>query len=137
MLFKMTSKRSEAELTVSFVRSNYKIQQQTCPKYLRMSSEQFHFLKPGCFWSQAVFVRASCQLEPLLDSGEGNGNPMQYSCLENPMDRGGWWAAIHGVSQSQTPLNRLSSSSSRSTRIRSLLSPECGQGGALPAQAVF
>lgn len=47
MLFKMTSKRSEAELTVSFVRSNYKIQQQTCPKYLRMSSEQFHFLKPG------------------------------------------------------------------------------------------
>ena len=29
--------------------------------------------------------------------GEGNGNPLQYSCLENPMDRGTWWAAVHGV----------------------------------------
>ena len=29
--------------------------------------------------------------------GEGNGNPLQYSCLENPMDRGAWWAAVHGV----------------------------------------
>ena len=31
--------------------------------------------------------------------GEGNGNPLQYSCLENPMDRGAWWATIHGVSK--------------------------------------
>ena len=31
---------------------------------------------------------------------EGNGNPFQYSCLENPMDRGAWWAAVHGVAQS-------------------------------------
>ena len=34
--------------------------------------------------------------------GEGNGNPLQYSCLENPRDRGAWWAAIYGVAQSQT-----------------------------------
>ena len=34
--------------------------------------------------------------------GEGNGNPLQYSCLENSMDRGAWWAAIHGVTKSQT-----------------------------------
>ena len=34
--------------------------------------------------------------------GEGNGNLLQYSCLENPMDRGAWWAAIYGVAQSQT-----------------------------------
>ena len=40
--------------------------------------------------------------------GEGNGNPFQYSCLENPMDRGAWWAAVHGVAQSQTQLKRLS-----------------------------
>ena len=39
---------------------------------------------------------------------EGNGNPLQYSCLENPMDGGGWWAAVHGVAQSQTRLKRLS-----------------------------
>ena len=35
---------------------------------------------------------------------EGNGTPLQYSCLENPMDRGAWWAAVHGVAKSQTQL---------------------------------
>ena len=34
--------------------------------------------------------------------GEGRGNPLQYSCLRNPMDRGAWWAAVHGVTKSQT-----------------------------------
>ena len=34
--------------------------------------------------------------------GEGNGNPLQYSCLGNPMDRGGWWATVHGVTKSTT-----------------------------------
>ena len=34
--------------------------------------------------------------------GEGHGNPLQYSCLENPMDRGVWWATVHGVAKSQT-----------------------------------
>ena len=42
--------------------------------------------------------------------GEGNGNPPQCSCLENPRDRGAWWAAVSGVAQSQTRLRRLSSS---------------------------
>ena len=40
--------------------------------------------------------------------GEENGNPLQYSCLENPRDRGAWWAAIYGVAQSRTRLKRLS-----------------------------
>ena len=44
--------------------------------------------------------------------GEGNGSPLQCSCLENPKDGGAWWAAIYGVAQSQTRLKRLSSSSS-------------------------
>ena len=39
--------------------------------------------------------------------GVGNGNPLQYSCLENPMDRGTWWATVHGVTKSQTWLKRL------------------------------
>ena len=43
--------------------------------------------------------------------GGGNGNPLQCSCLENPRDRGAWWAAIYGVAQSRTRLKRLSSSS--------------------------
>jgi len=37
--------------------------------------------------------------------GEGNGNPLQYSYLENPMDRGAWWATVHGVAKSQTQLS--------------------------------
>ena len=37
--------------------------------------------------------------------GEGNGTPLQYSCLENPMDGGAWWAAVHGVEKSQTWLS--------------------------------
>ena len=44
--------------------------------------------------------------------GEGNGSPLQCSCLENPRDGGVWWAAVYGVAQSQTQLKRLSSSSS-------------------------
>ena len=48
--------------------------------------------------------------------GEGNGNPLQCSCLENPRDGGAWWAAVYGVAQSQTRLKRLSSSSSYVTQ---------------------
>ena len=44
-------------------------------------------------------------------TGEGNGNPLQYSCLENPRDGGTWWAAVYGLAQSRTRLKRLSSSS--------------------------
>ena len=47
--------------------------------------------------------------------GEGNGNPLQCSCLENPRDGGAWWAAVSGVAQSRTQLKQLSSSSSSSS----------------------
>ena len=39
--------------------------------------------------------------------GDGNGNPLQYSCLENPMDRGAWWAVVHGITKSRTQLKHL------------------------------
>ena len=51
--------------------------------------------------------------------GEGNGNPLQCSCLENPRDGGAWWAAVYGVAQSRTRLKRLSSSSSSKGFARS------------------
>ena len=41
----------------------------------------------------------------IQQTGEGNGNPLQYSCLENPMDEGAWWATIHGVAKRQTGLS--------------------------------
>ena len=49
--------------------------------------------------------------DPFFFFGEGSGTLLQYSCLENPMDRGAWWAAVHGVAQSRTRLKQLSSSS--------------------------
>ena len=45
------------------------------------------------------------------DGGEGNGNPLQCLCLENPRDRGAWWAVVYRVARSRTRLKRLSSSS--------------------------
>ena len=57
--------------------------------------------------------------------GEGNGNPLQCSCLENPRDGGAWWVAIYGVAQSQTRLKRLSSSSSSSQRSKTSTTMSC------------
>ena len=54
---------------------------------------------------------------PKFHNGEGNGNLLQCSCLENPRDGGAWWAAVYGVTQSQTQLKELSSSSSSSILI--------------------
>ena len=61
-------------------------------------------------WVTSLYFSLSC-------IGEGNGNPLQCSCLENPRDSGAWWAAIYGVAQSQTRLKRLSSSSSMSIEL--------------------
>ena len=41
-------------------------------------------------------------LYDIISPGEGNGNPLQYSCLENSMDRGVWWAIVHGIAKSWT-----------------------------------
>ena len=56
--------------------------------------------------------------------GEGNGSPLQHSCLENPVDRRAWWAAVYGVAQSWTRLKRLSRSSSSSIHMYSKLALE-------------
>ena len=67
----------------------------------------------GGAWWAAVHGVATEQLHfhfSLSCIGEGNGNPLQYSCLENLRDGGAWWAVIYGVAQSQTRLKRLSSS---------------------------
>ena len=77
-----------------------------------------HCVSPGHRRNSCDASRIS-HLALILESriftfGGGNGNPLQYSCLEYPRDRGAWWAAIYGVPQSQTWLKWLSSSSSRS-----------------------
>ena len=50
-------------------------------------------------------LRVCIENDLLIESGEGNGTPLQYSCLENPMDRGAWWAAVHGVAKGWTRLS--------------------------------
>ena len=69
-----------------------------------------------------TFHGSKKHLTPAL---EGNGNPLQYSCLANPRDRGAWWAAIYGVAQSQTRLKRLSSSSSSNKKHLEFWSLSC------------
>ena len=59
-------------------------------------------LRVGHDWGLPFHFSLSCV-------GEGNGNPLQCSCLENPRDGGAWWAAVYGVAQSQTRLKQLSS----------------------------
>ena len=59
--------------------------------WMKGNSESF-----PCFWQKLACL-----------SREGNGTPLQYSCLENPMGRGAWWAAVHGVAKSRTQLSDL------------------------------
>ena len=58
------------------------------------------------FWGSLIpFISEAALPEkrkPKIDNGESNGTPLQYSCLENPMDGGAWWAAVHGVTTSRT-----------------------------------
>ena len=54
---------------------------------------------------EASEMRLHIYVDIDIDVGEGNGTPRQYSCLENPMDGGAWWAAVHGVTRSRTLLS--------------------------------
>ena len=65
--------------------------------------------------------------------GEGNGNPLQCSCLENPRDGGPWWAAVYGVTQSRTRLKWLSSGSSSSIQSIEFSRPEYWSGWPFPS----
>ena len=68
-----------------------------------------HYVSPlGAFHinSDVIIVSRGLKYSYLgFYSGEGSGNPLQYSCLENPMDRGAWRAAVHGITKSQTQLS--------------------------------
>ena len=78
-------------------------------------------------------------------SGEGNGNPLQHSCLENPMDGGAWWAAVHGVVKSWTRLSNfpftfhfhaLEKELATHSSVLALRIPGTGEPGGLPVSGV-
>ena len=76
--------------------------------------------------------------------GEGNGTPLQYCCLENPMDEGAWWAAVHGVAKSQTRLSdftftfhfhALEKEMATHSSVLAWRIPGTGEPGGLPSMA--
>ena len=71
-------------------------------KYARKIST---YVKVTCL-NKLIHVTEICHIAE--EFGGGNGNPLQYSCLENPVDRGAWWAPVHSVAQTQTWLKQLS-----------------------------
>ena len=74
-------------------------------------SPEGHWILPNLILGFRVgFIKWTLRLDSTT-YGEGNGNPLQCSCLENPRDSGAWWAAVYGVAQNQTRLKRLGSSS--------------------------
>ena len=85
--------------------------------------------------SKSFLFRLDCSI-----FGEGNGNPLQYSCLENPMDRGAWWAAVSEVAQSRTRLKRLhfhfhaiEKEMATHSSVLAWRIPETGEPGGLPS----
>ena len=72
----------------------------------RISLKCHFFLRAGKYFSVSIFLIIFTNLGSFNRcDGEGNGTPLQYSCLENPMDGGAWKAAVHGVAQSRTQLS--------------------------------
>ena len=76
-------------------------------KWLPKSGELTHASHHKVTWILKISSLGRFQVynTPVLTIGEGNGTPLQYSCLENPMDRGAWWAAVHGVAEGWTRLS--------------------------------
>ena len=73
-----------------------------CERLSTLSGESLKEPVPRCCQSPGHIPEI---IAPLVSWGEGNGTPLQYSCLENPMDRGAWYAAVHGVPKSWTRLS--------------------------------
>ena len=84
-------------------------------KYSTGSPNVFQRSPIHTLWDEALQIpgRRPCESKDVYNDlnllrgtdGEGDGTPLQYSCLENPMDRGAWWAAVHGVAKSWTQLS--------------------------------
>ena len=98
------------------------------------------FICISAIWGQHPTVWVFKLLVPW--SGEGNGTPLQYSCLENPMDGGAWWAAVHGVAEGWTRLNdftftfhfhALEKEMAAHSSILAWRIPGMGEAGGLPS----
>ena len=84
-----------------------------------LKTSKINLFRPHSFHFTSLHSRLHFHFSPSC-AGEGNGNPLQCSCLENPRDEGAWWAAVYGVAQSRTRLRRLSSSSRPHSPIKEI-----------------
>ena len=83
--------------------------------FIRGSPASWHEW-PRTHLPMQVDVRDTASIRELGRSPGGvNGNPLQYPCLENPIDRGAWWGIVHGVTKSRTQLKRLSTQHARAS----------------------
>ena len=92
---------------------------------------------------QTVKQRSQIQVFLAETIGEGNGTPLQYSCLENPMDGRAWWAAVHGVAKSRTRLSdftfhfhTLEKEMATDSSVLAWRIPGTGESGGLPSQGL-
>ena len=111
-LFNSTWKLPEMDTIVSFFHFIWRRQWHPTPVLLPGKFHGWRSLvgcSPWGHWGSDTTERLHFHFS-LSCIGEGNGNPLQCSCLENPRDGGAWWAAIYGVTQSRTRLKWLSSS---------------------------
>ena len=92
--------------------------------------------------SKVLVLVAMIFISPRPFTGEDNGTPPQYSCLENPMDRGAWWAAVHGVAKSRTqlsdftftfPFHALEKEMATHGSVLAWRTPGTGEPGGLPS----
>ena len=119
-----------------------------CRIFTRTKQIQYYQLERRCGYCDAHRVlKVSVYLTSPNDySGEGSGNPLQYSCLENPMEGGAWWAAVHGVSKSRTRLSNFTltfhfhASEKEMATHSSVLAwriPGTGEPGGLPSMGSY
>ena len=120
MLWQMQDNRR----SVLFALSHRKWQRQIVPRVCSGGCKQCQFLSPrifgimNCKFHKCLEIRDAGPFPGLGSTSErGHGNPLQYSCLKNPMDRGAWWATVHRVAQSWTQLKRLSMHTSKASRM--------------------
>ena len=80
-------------------------------------------------------------LNSVFKLGEGNGTPLQYSCLENPMDGGAWWAAVHGVAKSRVtfpfPFHASEKEMATHSSVLAWRIPGTGEPGGLPSMGSY
>ena len=104
--------------------------------------------RAGHYWVLSDWTELIAYMHPivLLTFGESNGNPLQYSCLENPIDRGAWWAAVLGVARSWTRLsdftlffhfNALEKEMATHSSVLAWRIPGTGEPGGLPSMGLY